>query len=265
MMAMKRFVLSLALLLAVSVGVQAQTLKGVLGKVASGVSSKGDEGVVTNVLSALLGSSKTLSNEVLWGTWSYEGVACILESESVLLGMGGSTVTSALEKKIDAAFNKMGVSKGKCSFTFAKGGNCSINVDGFELKGKYQLNAAKKTIVFTFVYDKVPLNTYVAYEAQNLNVVFEADKLLEFVKNVATSMSKDADAQQKGQLNAAIKTAGTIGTLLQNYDGLMLGAELTKTGAVAKSSSATAKSSSGSSSSSSTSDKVLKGLGKMLK
>ena len=264
MMAMKRLVLSLVLLLAVSAGVQAQTLKSVLGKVAGKVASKGDDGVVTNVLSALLGSSLSLTDELLWGTWSYEGVACILESESVLAEMGGSTVTSALENKIDAALTKIGIAKGKCSFSFAQGGSCSINVDGFELKGKYQLDAAKKVIVFTFMYDKVPLNTFVAYEAQNLNIVFEADRLLEFIKNVATAMSKNASDVQQGQLKAAIQTAGTVGTLLQNYDGLMLGAELTKA-AAADAGTATAKNSSAGGSSSATGDKVLKGLSKMLK
>ena len=264
MMAMKKLVLSLVLLLAVSAGVQAQTLKSVLGKVAGKVASKGDDGVVTNVLSALLGSSRSLTDELLWGTWNYEGVACILESESVLAEMGGSTVTSALENKIDAALTKIGIAKGKCSFSFAQGGSCSINVDGFELKGKYQLDAAKKVIVFTFMYDKVPLNTFVAYEAQNLNIVFEADRLLEFIKNVATAMSKNASDVQQGQLKAAIQTAGTVGTLLQNYDGLMLGAELTKT-AAADAGTATAKNSLTGGSSSATGDKVLKGLGKMLK
>ena len=262
MMAMKKLVLSLVLLLTVSAGVQAQTLKSVLGKVAGEVASKGDDGVVTNVLSALLGSSLSLTDELLWGTWSYEGVACILESESVLAEMGGSTVTSALENKIDAALTKIGIAKGKCSFSFAQGGSCSINVDGFELKGKYQLDAAKKVIVFTFMYDKVPLNTFVAYEAQNLNIVFEADRLLEFIKNVATAMSKNASDVQQGQLKAAIQTVGTVGTLLQNYDGLMLGAELTKTAAAG---TKTTKSSSTGGSSSATGDKVLKGLGKMLK
>ena len=257
----KRFALSVMLILAVSAGMSAQTLKGLLGKVAGEVSSSGSGNTVANVLSALLGSSKSLTDEALWGTWSYEGVACILESESALLDMGGSAVTSALEKKIDGAFAKIGVSKGKCSFSFAKGGSCSINVDGFELKGNYQLNAAKKMIVFTFVYDKVPMNTYVAYEAQNLNIVFEADRLLEFIKNVATSVSKNVSAQQQGQLSAAIQTAGTIGALLQDYDGLMLGAELAKTNV----GSATVEDSSGSSSSSSTGEKVLKGIGKMLK
>ena len=137
-----------------------------------------------------------------------------------------------------------------------------ITLENFELKGKYQLDAAKKVIVFTFMYDKVPLNTFVAYEAQNLNIVFEADRLLEFIKNVATAMSKNASDVQQGQLKAAIQTAGTVGTLLQNYDGLMLGAELTKTAAAG---TKTTKSSSTGGSSSATGDKVLKGLGKMLK
>ena len=276
---MKKIVFSLMLMLAVATGASAQSWKDVLGKVAtevaSEVSSTEAGSAVTNVLGALLGNSLTLSNEALEGTWNYEGVACILESENALSNIGGTVVTSTIESKLDEKLAKIGVTPGKCSFTFVGDGTCTINVNGRDLNGKYELNAEEKMIVFTFVYDKLPLKTYVSYEIQNLNIVFKADRLLAFIKNVASYFSNGATGEQLGQLQSVMQTVGTIGSLLENYDGMMLGAKLSR-GESASASTTVATSTSAATtnttantetnnSTESTGSKVLKGLGSLLK
>lgn len=278
---MKKIVLSLMLMLAVATGASAQSWKDVLGKVAtevaSEVSSTEAGSAVTNVLGALLGNSLTLSIEALEGTWNYEGVACILESENALSNIGGTVVTSTIESKLDEKLTKIGVTPGKCSFTFVGDGTCTINVNGRVLNGKYELNAEEKMIVFTFVYDKLPLKTYVSYEIQNLNIVFKADRLLAFIKNVASYFSNGATGEQLGQLQSIMQTVGTIGTLLENYDGMMLGAKLSRVGEapVANTNAAAATNSSAATSNTatdntetnaeSTGNKVLNGLGNLFK
>ena len=266
-------------MLAVATGASAQSWKDVLGKVAtevaSEVSSTEAGSAVTNVLGALLGNSLTLSNEALEGTWNYEGVACILESENALSNIGGTVVTSTIESKLDEKLAKIGVTPGKCSFTFVGDGTCTINVNGRDLNGKYELNAEEKMIVFTFVYDKLPLKTYVSYEIQNLNIVFKADRLLAFIKNVASYFSNGATGEQLGQLQSVMQTVGTIGSLLENYDGMMLGAKLSRgesaavSTTVATSTSAattnTTTNTETNNSTESTGSKVLKGLGSLLK
>ena len=276
---MKKIVFSLMLMLAVATGASAQSWKDVLGKVAtevaSEVSSTEAGSAVTNVLGALLGNSLTLSNEALEGTWNYEGVACILESEKALSNIGGTVVTSTIESKLDEKLTKIGVTPGKCAFTFVGDGTCTINVNGRDLNGKYELNAEEKMIVFTFVYDKLPLKTYVSYEIQNLNIVFKADRLLAFIKNVASYFSNGATGEQLGQLQSVMQTVGTIGSLLENYDGMMLGAKLSR-GESASASTTVATSTSAATtnttantetnnSTESTGSKVLKGLGSLLK
>ena len=269
---MKRIVLSLVLVLAVSAGASAQSWKNILGKVANEVSSTEAGSAVTNVLGALLGTSLTLSDEAIAGTWSYEGVACVLESESALTNIGGSVVASTLEGKIDEALSKVGIEKGECSFCFEEGGKCSINVGGYDLQGKYELDAAEKVIVFTFMYDKLPVKTFVAYEVQNLNVVFEADKVLEMIKGMASYLSENAVGEQLGQLQAVAQAVGTMGALLQNYDGMMLGVKLTRVESVANEATttnvaeaATTATEATTGAGTSTGGKVLKGLGKLLK
>ncbi len=268
---MKKTFLSLILMLAVAAGASAQSWKDVLGKaageVASGVSSTNTGSAVTNVLGALLGNSLTLSNAALEGTWEYEGVACVLESEKALSNIGGSLVTGSIESKLDDMLSKLGISKGGCSFTFVNDGSCTIRVGNRDLPAKYELNPSEKIITFSFVYDKVPVKTYVAYELRNLNIVFKADKLLALIKNIASSLSKDGSSVQQQDLQSVTQTIGAIGSLLKNYDGMMLGAKLTRETSASQTNVSTSSSSTTSSSTStgSASEKITKGLSNLFK
>lgn len=277
---MKKIFLSLILLFAVSAGVSAQSWKDLIGKAASELaeeaSSTAAGSAVTNILGTILGNSLTLSYEALEGTWDYEGVACVLESEEALSNIGGTLVTATLEEKLDEKLALIGVSKGNCSFTFSKDSTCVINVGGYNLNGKYRLNVEEKVIDFTFMYDKLPLKTYVSYEIQSIDIVFKADRLLSFIKNVASYISNNGAAGgQQGQLQAAIQAVGAMGTLLQNYDSMMLGAKLSKVesesettvaGATSNApAAATTNTTATENAAESTGSKVLKGLGGLLK
>lgn len=276
---MKKVLLSLILLFAVSAGVSAQSWKDLLGKAASELaeeaSSTAAGSAVTNILGTILGNSLTLSYEALEGTWDYEGVACVLESEEALSNIGGTLVTGTLETKIDEKLALIGVSKGNCSFTFAKDSTCVIRVRGYNLDGKYRLNVEDKVIDFTFMYDKLPLKTYVSYEIQSVDIVFKADRLLSFIKNVASYVSDSGAAGgQQGQLQAAMQAVGAMGKLLENYDSMMLGAKLSKVesaedAAVSAASGNTAPNTTTTTATDnaaeSTGSKVLKGLGGLLK
>lgn len=275
---MKKIVLFTMLMLGVVSTASAQSWKDLLGKVANEVvdevASTDTGSAVTNILGTILGNSLTLSNEAIEGTWSYEGVACVLESENALSNIGGAVVTETLEGKLNEKLEKVGISKGNCSFTFVNDGTCMINVRGYDLKGKYELDAAEKVIVFTFVYDALPLRTYVSYEVQNLNIVFKADRLLAFIKNVASYFSNTATGDQAGQLQSIIQTVGAVGTLLENYDGLMLGAKLTRVSSGAETATSTVNTTANTTANTttttnntetSTGSKVLNGLGNLLK
>lgn len=283
---MKRIFVSLMLTIAVTTTVSAQSWKDLLGKVATevagDVSSNSEAGnAVVNVLGSLLGNSLTLSPEAIEGTWNYEGVACILESENALSEIGGTVVTSQLESKMDGMLSKVGVKPGNCSFVFNKDGACTILVGNYTIDGTYTLVPEEKVMNFSFMYGKLNLKANVAYEIQNLNIVFKADKLLNFIKSVTSALSNNATGEQLQQLSSISQTASTLGTLLSAYDGMMLGAKMTRSSdsvaATTSSSSSTAASSSSSSSSSSTTststekssnstvNSIVTGLGKLLK
>lgn len=275
---MKRIIVSLVLTIAVATGASAQSWKDLLGKVATEVagevSSNSETGnAVVNVLGSLLGNSLTLSAEAIEGTWSYEGVACILESENALSEIGGTVVTGQLEAKMDGMLSKVGIKPGNCSFVFNKDGACTILVGKYTIDGTYTLVPEEKVMNLSFMYGKLNLKANVAYEIQNLNIVFKADKLLNFIKSVTSALSNNATGEQLQQLNSISQTAATLGTLLNAYDGMMLGAKMTRSAdsvaTTTSSSSSTTTSSSTtsteSSSSSSTLNSIATGLGKLFK
>lgn len=209
-------------------GVSAQSgLSGLWNKLTGGSSSSSSEnsssvvGTVTNVLGSLLGSSVTLSDELINGTWNYAGASCVLESDNALAKIGGTVAAEKVEEKLDTYLAKVGVEPGKCSFTFSDEQNCSFKIGNREINGTYTLDAENKIICFSF-YNYINMTSYVAYETTSLSLVFDADKLLSLVKKVATTGSTAL---------ASTSTSATISTmsaLLENYTGMMLGMKLSK-------------------------------------
>lgn len=221
----------LAMLLCVQ-NVSAQSgLSGLFGKLFGGGNSSETENTVSNVLGSLIGNSVTLSEKVLEGTWNYTGTACVLESDAALANIGGTVATAKIEEKLDGYLARVGVKEGVCSFTFIGKDSCVVTMAGRELGGRYTLDAKEKTILFTF-YGRLNFNTHVAYNVSSINIVFNADKLLSLVKTVTSKVSSSAGSlgqnDSTGNLGTASATLGTISSLLENYDGMMLGVKMKK-------------------------------------
>ncbi len=217
-----------------SSGVSAQSgLSGLFGKLLGGdkSASSSTENTITNVLGSLLGNSVTLSERLLEGTWEYTGTACVLESDAALANIGGTVATAKIEEKLDGYLGRVGVKEGVCSFTFIGNDSCVVKMAGRELGGRYSLDSKEKTIQFTF-YGRLNFNTHVAYNVSSINIVFNADKLLSLVQTVTSKVSSSTGSLGEGstdsRLSAASSTLGTISSLLNNYDGMMLGVKLKK-------------------------------------
>lgn len=220
----------MAMLLCVT-NVSAQSgLSGLFGKLLGGGNSEA-ESTVSNVLGSLIGNSMTLSEKMLEGTWNYTGTACVLESDAALANIGGTVATAKIEKKLDGYLARVGVIENACSFTFIGKDSCVVTMAGRELGGRYALDAKEKTIQFTF-YGRLNFNTHVAYNVSSMNIVFNADKLLSLVKTVTSKVSSTTGSlgedSANGNLGTASATLGTISSLLNNYDGMMLGVKMKK-------------------------------------
>ena len=188
-------------------------LSNLLGKIGG---SSETASTVTNVLGSLLGNSITLSKSTIIGTWSYTGASCVLESDNALAQAGGAVATAKIEDKMNSYLGKVGVKEGKCSFTFAENDSCTFKVGNREIKGRYELNGEEKKIHFSFLYDRFTATAHVAYEVTSLSIVFNADKMLGLVQKVTPTAAKYST------------TIATLATLIENYNGMMLGMKLKK-------------------------------------
>ena len=236
---MRKIVLALVLFAAFSVNGQAQSWKILLGKVANKVTEEvantDTQNVVTNILGTLIGNSVPFSKALIEGTWNYQGTACVLESENALSEIGGTVATAKIEEKLDGYFNKIGVSKGTCTLTFLPNDSCYFAVNGRKVGGTYKLNEEEKIIDFSFLYNKLNMKSYLSYNVTDIDVVFDVDKLLDLIKNATSTVSSKTStvsnlmsSSSSSKLSTAGATLETISTLLQGYDGMMLGMKLSK-------------------------------------
>lgn len=184
----------------------AQSLTDLLKKVTSNETVKN---VVENV------TGTTLPVDVK-GTWTYSGTAVKFESDDLLKSTAASLAASQVENKLDEYVAKIGIKAGVFSFTFNEDKSFTASVKGKSFKGTYSLSEDYKTISLQFgtKISLKPFTASISATSTQLDLLFEADKLLELLGKLTSSSS-----------NSTLKT---IGTLVNQYDGMQLGLELQK-------------------------------------
>lgn len=201
------------------------------------VATSAATGAVKNVLSSLIGSSMPVSEATLKGTWNYEGTSCVLESDQALANIGGSVAAGKVEEKLDGYLAKVGVAPGACTFAFLDNDSCQFTVKGRTINGTYTLDSKEKTVLFNF-YGRLSMTAHVSYDLTNMNLVFDADKLLSLIKKVTSTVASKTSTESGSGLgsllggsstaSAASGTLSTVSSLLENYTGMMLGMKLKK-------------------------------------
>ena len=184
----------------------AQSLTDLLKKVT-------DNDVVKNVVENVTGT--TLPVDVK-GTWAYSGTAVKLESDDILKSTAASLAASQIEDKLDQYVAKVGIKAGTFSFTFKEDNSFTATVLGKSFNGTYTLSEDYKTISLLFgkTIGLKPFTASVSATSSQLDLLFQADKLLELLGKLTSSSS-----------NSTLKT---VGTLVNQYDGMKLGLELKK-------------------------------------
>ena len=184
----------------------AQSLTDLLKKVT-------DNDVVKNVVENVTGTSLPVDVK---GTWTYSGTAVKLESDDILKSTAASLAASQIEDKLDQYVAKVGIKAGTFSFTFKEDNSFTAAVLGKSFNGTYTLSEDYKTISLQFgkTIGLKPFTAAVSATSSQLDLLFQADKLLELLGKLTSSSS-----------NSTLKT---VGTLVNQYDGMKLGLELKK-------------------------------------
>lgn len=184
----------------------AQTLKDLLNKVTSNETVK-------NVVETVTGTA--VATDVT-GTWTYSGTAVKLESDDLLKSTAASLAATQIENKLDEYVAKIGVKAGTFSFTFNSDLSFTATVKGKSFNGTYTLDTDTNVISLQFgkLVSMKPFTATVSGTSSQLDLLFEADKLLDLLGKLTSSSS-----------NSTLKT---IGNLVNQYDGMKLGLELQK-------------------------------------
>lgn len=202
----------------------AQSLKGLFKK----VTEKVDQGVdassdfvdgLKSSLTSKSSSSSTLKQKNLVGTWTYQGVACKLETDDMLLALTSDAVAPTLEQAADAQLLKLGAKPGVSSVTFNSDGTCVIKVNNYDVPATYSVKDGNK-VTMSFLLGQVNATVDVEYNGSSLKALTQADKLLDIIKKLTA---------KGGSINSeAANAIKMLSTLVEGYDGLKLGLKLSK-------------------------------------
>ncbi len=226
---MKKKLLSVALLatsvLFAGCGTSSQALLSGLagnahsqGATTGGATSQQSESSLGTALGSLLGSflgnSIPFSQSTILGSWNYQGADCIFESDNFLMKAGGEVAAAQVESKINNALAKVGISAGKCTFTFNKDNTYTATIGSRAISGTYTLDTENKKITLTYLQGLGQMTPQIVMNGGKLSLLFEADKLLKLLSTVSalggsTSMK-------------------TVSNLLTSYDGLLIGMQFQK-------------------------------------
>mgnify|MGYP003311239993 CR=1 FL=1 len=162
---MKKLICIMALLCAVAVQADAQSLKDIL----------------TGVVGQVVGDKATTETSII-GTWGYVGPDCQLKGDDLLKNIGGDAAGAEVEKKIGGIYNKVGLNT--LQFVFNEDKTCSYSVKGKKMEGTYEFNAEEKTVTIKAGKLGVKITAHVVTLGTNMSFVFDADKILSVVKTI---------------------------------------------------------------------------------
>jgi hypothetical protein len=238
---MKKLMIIAALLICSVATAEAQSWKDALKKVATQAATQAvtqatstenkatettttsstSTGLLGNLASSFLGSvlGTQVTEESIVGTWTYAKPAVQFTSEDLLTKAGGVAAANVVEGKLAEGLAKIGVKEGAMSYTFNEDDTFAIAIGKRTIKGTYELNSETKEITLNFgsgILDLkiAKLTMTLTKTGDNIDLVSNADKLLKLIQTTI-STSKNS-------------TLSTIGSLVANYDGMMIGFSFTK-------------------------------------
>lgn len=173
---------------------------------------------VDKVVGALTNKDATLTVADLAGTWRYSAPACKFESDDLLKSAGGEVVASTLKDKLATYYEKAGITSSRVSFSFADT-TMVLNYGSAKLNGYVVKDepSGKFVVTFTLVGGHIPvmvMDADITKSGNTMEILFNVDKLVDVLVSISSKTQSS--------------TLQTISNLLSEYDGVLMGFELTK-------------------------------------
>lgn len=167
-----------------------------------------------SVLTNLLGGSSAVTASDLQGTWTYRKADCVFETQNLLLKAGGEMAAAKIESQLENQLGKVGITPGACSFTFNSDGTYVATIGQYNLTGNYTLNTKSNTLTMTYLAGIGRISPKVVKTGASISLLFEGDKLLSMVQKVGKLTSNS--------------TVNSLSSLINSYDGMLVGMQLSK-------------------------------------
>ena len=167
-----------------------------------------------SVLTNLLGGSSAVTASDLQGTWTYRKADCVFETQNLLLKAGGEMAAAKIESQLESQLGKVGITPGACSFTFNSDGTYVATIGQYNLTGNYTLNTKSNTLTMTYLAGIGRSSPKVVKTGASISLLFEGDKLLSMVQKVGKLTSNS--------------TVNSLSSLINSYDGMLVGMQLSK-------------------------------------
>lgn len=194
--------------------VVAGVLGGLLGGGTTTGSSSTGSSIINGILNNVIGSATFSQADLCAHTWKYSKPGCAFTSENLLAKAGGEIAASKIEEDLSKYYSKFGFSKSNTYFTFKTDGTFAAKIDGKSWNGTYTFD--EKTHAIQLKGLLLSASGFATRTANGISLLFEQKKLLTLVKTLS-------------KLNlTGSTTMSAVSSIVDNYDGVRFGFEMTK-------------------------------------
>lgn len=152
------------------------------------------------------------------GTWEYAGTAVKFTGDNILTTAASQIASGQIETRLDEYLQIVGIREGAFSYTFNADSTFTTSFNKMDFPGRYTFSEEANTIELDYGKNEklrgITLKTQVSVSLTSMELLFNADKLLDFINKISSS----AGNSKLSMLNA----------LTSQYDGLKIGFELTR-------------------------------------
>lgn len=194
--------------------VVAGVLGGLLGGGTTTGSSSTGSSIINGILNKVIGSATFSQADLCAHTWKYSKPGCAFTSENLLAKAGGEIAASKIEEDLSKYYSKFGFSKSNTYFTFKTDGTFAAKIDGKSWNGTYTFD--EKTHAIQLKGLLLSASGFATRTANGISLLFEQKKLLTLIKTLS-------------KLNlTGSTTMSAVSSIVDNYDGVRIGFEMTK-------------------------------------
>lgn len=194
--------------------VVAGVLGGLLGGGTTTGSSSTGSSIISGILNNVIGSATFSQADLCAHTWKYSKPGCAFTSENLLAKAGGEIAASKVEEDLSKYYSKFGFSNSNTYFTFKTDGTFAAKIDGKSWNGTYTFD--EKTHAIQLKGLLLSASGFATRTANGISLLFEQKKLLTLVKTLS-------------KLNlTGSTTMSAVSSIVDNYDGVRIGFEMTK-------------------------------------